>query len=151
MRTRMSGGMTGKAGDRLPMSIPVSGSGGDTGYDYQANAVAYVSAHALAGHSLAGFDNPHDVPASWLVETGGPGDDLRIVFANALSIEVQVKHGLQRGEEYDSTVQKLTRALQNAGDLRAVLLVDRHASQIIRGDLKDDIVRLGQGRTDGIK
>ncbi len=132
-------------------NIGVSGSGGDTGYDYQANAIAYVSAHALAGQPLAWFENPHDVPASWLVETGGPGDDLRIICLYGLPIEVQAKHGLQRGEEYDRTLQKLINGLQNAHDLRAVLLVDRHASQIIRSDLKDDLVRLGQGRTDGMK
>ena len=129
----------------------VSGSGAEVGYDYQANAIAYISAHALSGQALNWFDDQTDVPASWLAESGGPGDDIRVITAEGLPIEIQAKHALQRGEEYNNTLRKLIAGLQVDIKLRGVLLVDRHASQIIRGDLKNDIVRLGQGRSDGIK
>jgi hypothetical protein len=129
----------------------VSGSGGDRGYDYQADAIAYVAAHALAGQSLGWFDGHNDVPNVWKAETGGPGDDVSVITTEGLSIEIQAKHGLQRGEEYDKTFRKILRGLQSAPDLRAVVLVDRHASGIIREDLKNDIARLGQGRTDMMK
>ena len=128
----------------------VNGSGGDTGYDYQANAIAYVAAHALAGQPLGWFDGQHDIPEVWLAETGGPGDDIRVISTERLPIEIQAKHGLQRGEEYDGTFRKLVNGLRSSPELRAVLVVDRHASRIIRDDLKNDLVRLGQGRTDVI-
>jgi hypothetical protein len=129
----------------------VSGSGGDTGYDYQANTIAYITAHALAGQPLGWFDGHKDIPDVWLAETGGPGDDISVISTEKLQIEIQAKHGLQRGEEYDDTFRKLINGLQSSPELRAVLVVDRQASRIIQDDLKHDIERLGQGRTDGIK
>jgi len=51
----------------------VSGSGGDAGYDYQANSIAYIAAHALAGQPLGWFEDKFDIPEAWLAETGGPG------------------------------------------------------------------------------
>ena len=129
----------------------MSGSGADIGFDYQADAIAYISAHGLSGQPLSWFDDHSDVPISWLAETAGPGDDIRVTTAEGLSIEVQAKHGLKRGEEYDSALRKLVGGLEGDSQLRAVLLVDRHASEIIREDLKRDILRLGQGRSDRIK
>jgi hypothetical protein len=128
----------------------MSGSGGDVGYDYQADAIAYVAAHGLAGQPLTWFDGFNDIPAAWLAETSGPGDDIRLITEAGLPIEIQAKHALTRGEEYNETLQKLLAGLKKSPQLRGVLLVDRHASQIIRDDLKHDIVRLGQGRKDGL-
>lgn len=132
-------------------TVPVSGSGGDTGYDFQADAIAYVAAHALSGQPLSWFDDHKDIPSAWLAETGGPGDDTRIINTEGLTIELQAKHGLQKGEEYNVTFRKLINGLHSFPQLRAVLLVDHHASLIIRDDLKRDLVRLGQGRSDDIR
>jgi hypothetical protein len=126
----------------------MSGSGGDTGYDYQANATAYVAAHGLAGQPLPWFESRNDVPATWSSETGGPGDDIGIVTAEGLAIEVQAKHALTRGPGFVATFQRLTAGLRSSLELRCVLLVDRHASGVIRDELKNDIARLGQGRSD---
>ncbi len=128
----------------------MTGIGGDVGYDYQADAIAYVAAHGLAGQPLTWFDGFNDIPAAWLAETSGPGDDIRLITEEGLPIEIQAKHALTRGDEYNETLQKLLAGLKKSPQLRGVLLVDRHASQIIRGDLKHDIVRLGQGRKDGL-
>lgn len=42
----------------------MSGSGADTGYGYQANAIAYIAAHSLAEQGLGWFDDYADV-ACW--------------------------------------------------------------------------------------
>jgi hypothetical protein len=129
----------------------VSGSGGDTGYDYQADAVAYIAAHALCGQPLPWFEDHSDIPVSWSAETGGPGDDIRLVTIGHRPIEIQVKHGLTRGKEYDNALQQLADGLNRNSKLRAILMVERGASKIIREDLRLNILRLGQGRFDGIK
>lgn len=129
----------------------MSGSGGDKGYDYQADAVAYVAAHGLAGQRLGWFEDIEDIPGAWLCETGGPGDDFRVLTTGDIPIEIQVKHGLQRGEEYEKTFRKMFRGLVSSDRLRTAVMVDRHASAIIREDLKNDLVRVGQGRTDGLR
>jgi hypothetical protein len=128
----------------------MSGSGGDAGYDFQADVIAFIAAHGLAGQPLVWFDHFNDVPAAWLAETSGPGDDIRVITLDGRSIEIQAKHALTRGGEYNETLQKLLTGLKNSPLLRGILLIDRHSSQIIRDDLKHDIVRLGQGRKDGL-
>jgi hypothetical protein len=128
----------------------MSGSGGDVGYDYQADATAYVAAHALANQHLPWFEDSHDVPAEWFSETGGAGDDIKVTTAAQEEIEIQAKHALARGEEFLTTFRRFVAGLKASESLRCVLLVDRHASAIIRNELKHDIFRIGTGRTDGL-
>jgi NACHT domain len=128
----------------------MSGSGGDVGYDYQADATAYVAAHGLAGQHLPWFEDSHDVPAEWSSETGGAGDDIKVTTVTQEDIEIQAKHGLSRGEEFLNTFHRFLAGLKTSESLRCVLLVDRHASGIIRDELKHDIFRIGTGRTDGL-
>ena len=129
----------------------MSGSGGDRGYDYQADCYAYVIAHGLSGHHLDWFGSRADVPTEVLMETGGAGDDLRIVTTGRHVIEVQAKHALRVGEDYRQAMRAIGRGLLADPTLRGVIMVDRHASQIIREDLRQDLIRLGQGRTDDLK
>jgi hypothetical protein len=70
----------------------MSGSGGG-GYGYQANAFAFLSAYALAEQPLKWFDDLQDVPVAVSMETGAPGDDLRVELHDGGQIEVQCKHG----------------------------------------------------------
>ena len=128
----------------------MSGSGGDAGYDYQADATAYVAAHGLAGQHLPWFEDSHDVPAEWSSETGGAGDDIRITTVRRQEIEIQAKHALARGEEFLNAFRRLVTGLKASESLRGVLLVDRLASAIIRDGLKHDIYRIGTGRTDAL-
>jgi hypothetical protein len=129
----------------------MSGSGADTGYDYQADATAYVAAHGLAGQPLPWFEGGPDVPVRWLAETGDAGDDLRVITLGNRAIEVQARHAAKRGPDLDTAFQRLVAGLKKSPELRGVLLVDRHTSGVIRNDLKHDIARLGQGRTDALK
>jgi hypothetical protein len=129
----------------------MSGSGGGGGYDYQADAIAYVAAHALAEVPLGWFEDSEDVVSAWEAETGGPGDDIAVTTLAGRRIEMQVKHRLRRGSDYNATFQRLFHGLRVHQELRAVLLIDRHSSEAIRNDLKTDISRIGQGRQDGLK
>jgi hypothetical protein len=129
----------------------MSGSGGGGGYDYQADAIAYVAAHALAEVPLGWFEDTEDVVSAWEAETGGPGDDIAVTTLAGRRIEVQVKHRLRRGTDYNETFQRIFQGLRVHQDLRAVLLIDRHSTELIRNDLKTDIPRIGQGRLDGLK
>jgi hypothetical protein len=129
----------------------VSGSGGDTGYDYQADATAFIAAYALTEQPLPWFSPDLDVPQIWNSETGGPGDDISVRTTNGRTIEIQAKHGLKRGPDYEETFKRLVDGLRKDPSLRAVLLIDRHASQVIREDLKIDLIRLSQGRIDELK
>src|SRR5262245_36854036 len=108
----------------------MSGSGGDAGYDYQAKAIAFVASHGLSGQRLRWFEDFSDVPVRWSAETGGIGDDLNICGETGVSIEVQAKHGFTRGDEYNKTLVRMLAGLCREQNQRAVLLVDRHASEI---------------------
>ena len=129
----------------------MSGSGGGGGYDYQADAIAYVAAHALAEVPLGWFEDTEDVVSAWEAETGGPGDDIAVTTLAGRRIEVQVKHRLRRGADYNDTFQRIFQGLRVHQELRAVLLIDRHSGEAIRNDLKTDVSRIGQGRLDGLK
>ena len=78
----------------------MSGSGGSGGYEYQDNAIGYVAAHILAGESLGWRieTGAPDIPVAVAAETDGPGDDLCITLRNGVIVELQAKHGLQKGK-----------------------------------------------------
>lgn len=81
-------------------------------------------------------------------ETGGPGDDLRVEFADGGVLEVQAKRGLQRGGRLWEAVLLLARGLAADACLRCVLLVDPSASRSVREELGRDIPRVAHGRRD---
>jgi HEAT repeat protein len=129
----------------------MSGSGGGGGYEYQARAAAYVAAHILAQEPLGWIEHESpDLPVAVAEETGGAGDDLCITFHDGVQIELQAKHGLQKDKLWEPLI-KLGQGLQENPQLYGVLLTDTTASKIIREDLRNDLNRLGQGRTDGLK
>jgi hypothetical protein len=129
----------------------MSGSGGAGGYEYQANAFAYVAVHVVCKQRLNWFDDFDDTPTAVSSETSGPGDDLGIETLGGLKIEVQVKRGLSRGVKFDEAVRRIFVGLVKDQMLRGVLLVDTKASEPIRVDFRSDVLRLAGGRTDGIE
>lgn len=129
----------------------MSGSGGGGGYAYQAGAIAYVAAHILAHERLAWIEHETpDIPAAVEAETGGAGDDLCLTLNDGTQIELQAKHGLQKGKLFDPLI-KLGQGILNNPQLYGVLLTDSTASRTIRENLRNDLKRLGQGRTDQLK
>lgn len=129
----------------------LSGSGAEQGYDYQAKAFAYLAAHVLAGQALGFFSDPEDVPAAISVETGGAGDDMRVELRDGGCIEVQAKHSLTKGAEFSKCMERVIGGLRGDPDLRVVVVVDSSSSAWIRDDLREDIQRVGEGRSDGLR
>lgn len=126
----------------------MSGSGGGGGYEYQAQATAYIAAHILTQKALRWIDHSTaDVPIAVAAETDGPGDDINIQLQDGTIIELQAKHGFKKGEDFWETIIKLTRGLAENPSLYGILLTDSTASSTIKVKLRQDIERLGQGRT----
>jgi tetratricopeptide (TPR) repeat protein len=130
------------------------GSGGAGGYRFQALAAAYVYAHALAEHTL-NWVGAGAVPLAVSAETAGPGDDLSIEYSGGPGgggvLEVQAKRGLRRGAELWDALVSLVRGLDEDSSLRCALLVDHAASRSVRDELRRDIERLAQGRSDRLR
>jgi hypothetical protein len=146
------GTMRGESGSGVGFS---GGSGGAGGYRFQALAAAYVYAHALAEHGL-NWVRGGAVPLAVSAETSGPRDDLRIEYlggpgAGSGVLEVQAKRGLRRGPELWDALVSLARGLDENSTLRCALLVDYAASRAVRDELRRDIERLGQGRSDRLR
>lgn len=130
----------------------MSGSGGGGGYEYQAKATAYVAAHILACSCLKWIEHENpDVPVAVAEETGGAGDDLHIVLDDSTEVELQAKHGLKKNDKFWQAILKLGQGLKDNEKLYGVLLTDSTASKVLREDLRCDLKRIGQGRTDGLK
>ena len=129
----------------------MNGSGADTGYDFQADAFAFVAAHALAEQPLGWFDDLKDTPVAIEMETRGPGDDLKVDLSCGTAVEVQVKYGLRQGREFREAMLRLGHGLKDSPELRGVLFVDSTTSGPIRDQLSKDIIRVGEGRSDYLK
>lgn len=144
MKTRME--------DYSHNSYKHGGSAGGGGYNYQSQAIAYVSSHILAQTALEWIDyiSP-DIPISIAVETGGPGDDFCIFLADGTCIEVQARHGLRKSNKFWDAIIKLAKGVATDDELHAVLLVDTTASLTIRTNLRNDLIRMTQGRFDDLK
>lgn len=129
----------------------MSGSSGSTGYEYQADAFAFIAAHIVTEHSLSWFDDIKDVPTAVSMETGGAGDDLHVETLDNNPIEVQCKHGAKRDQHFKDAFLNALKGLNSNPNLRVVLFVDNSSSGSIKNDLRQDIIRLGQGRKDQLK
>ena len=76
------------------------GSAGAGGTNLHASVAAIAAVNLLARRPLSWLaDLERDVPIEIWCETGGSGDDLRLVLENGHTVEAQVKKGLHRGAE----------------------------------------------------
>jgi energy-coupling factor transporter ATP-binding protein EcfA2 len=129
----------------------MSGSGGNGGYEYQARVTAYVAAHILTQQKLGWIEHSNpDIPIAVAAETNGPGDDIKITLEDGTTVEVQVKHRLQKNEKFWKAILKLAQGLAENPHLYCILLTDSTASGTFKDELRQDLKRLGQGRTDDL-
>ncbi|MBS3027633.1 MAG: NACHT domain-containing protein [Dolichospermum sp. DET50] len=129
----------------------MSGSGGNGGYEYQARVTAYVAAHILTQQKLGWIEHSNpDIPIAVAAETNGPGDDIKITLEDGTTVEVQVKHRLQKNEKFWKAILKLAHGLAENPYLYCILLTDSTASGTFKDELRQDLKRLGQGRTDDL-
>jgi len=107
----------------------MSGSGGDSGYDFQAESCAFVAAHIVAGRALEFFVDTKDIPVAISMETGGPGDDSCVELITGDRIEIQAKHAMQKGNDFWNAILRLVRGLIADSRLHGVLLTDSERAE----------------------
>lgn len=128
------------------------GSAAERGLDFQARISAIVMAHLLAEQPLGWLEGVlDDSPLELNAETGGPGDDICFLVKNRKRVELQAKRGLQRGNDLWDALIELSRGVSDGAIDAGILAVCPNSSGTIRGALAEDIVRLGTGRTDGLR
>jgi len=131
-----------------------SGGGSATGggINFQAAVSSIVAVHILDGSKLGWLDGIHDdIPIQVSAETNGPGDDVRIRYSDESICEVQVKKGLSKSKKLWTTLESLAAAIDGCSIAYGILVVCSETSGTIRRDLSRDIIRIGGGRTDGLK
>lgn len=145
-----------KGGKRRNLaSKPRRGGGGGAatggGISFQGAVTAIVEVHVARGRALGWFDGQFDdTPVRVAAETGGAGDDLRVDYAGGAVGEVQVKKGLSAGTLLWGSLQKLVSAIESKKIDFGVLVVSPSSSRTITTNLALDIIRLGDGREDGL-
>ncbi|WP_417220419.1 NACHT domain-containing protein [Achromobacter spanius] len=128
------------------------GSAAERGLDFQARVSAIVMAHLLIERSIGWLEGVlDDTPLELHAETGGPGDDIRFSVKDGKRVELQAKRGLQRGDDLWDALLDLSRGISDGTIDAGVLAVCPNSSGTIREALAEDIVRLGAGRTDGLR
>ena len=70
------------------------------------------------------------MPLAVAAETGGPGDDMRVECGCGVTVEVQAKSGLQRGNKLWKATLDLVRGLDEDPSLHSVLLVMALAARL---------------------
>lgn len=130
----------------------VGGSAAERGLDFQARLNAIVMAHLLAERPIGWLEGVlDDTPLELDAETGGPGDDIGFVGRDGKRVELQAKRGLQRSSDLWAAMLALARGVSEGRIDAGVLAVCPNSSATIREMLAEDVVRLGAGRSDGLR
>jgi hypothetical protein len=121
------------------------------GMNFQAAVTAIASIYMARGQPLGWMATTlRDVPVALEVETGSGGDDLRLYVDGGATVEVQVKKGLAKGNKLWTALLDLSAEVTKNGQTYGLLAVSTTSSDTIRTQLANDIVRIGDGRTDGL-
>lgn len=130
----------------------VGGSAAERGLDFQARVSAIVMAHLVAERPMGWLKGVlDDTPLELDAETGGPGDDVRFLASGGKLVELQAKRGLQRGNDLWEALLSLAEGVSTGRIDAGVLAVCPNSSGTIRETLSEDIIRLGNGRSDGLR
>lgn len=130
----------------------VGGSAAERGLDFQARVSAIVMAHVVVERPMGWLEGVlDDTPLELEAETGGPGDDVRFLTSGGKRVELQAKRGLQRGEDLWGALLSLATGISMQLIDAGILAVCPNSSGTIREALSEDIVRLGTGRSDGLR
>ena len=142
---RRSSSMPGNK-DREPRRRSSGGAAAAGGFNFQAAVTAIAEVCVARGAPLGWLDGlVDDTPISVAAETGGPGDDIRLIFKGGEVAEVQVKRGLQAGTDQRESLAKLANSI-HAGDIDfGLLVVCPTCSRTISVGLAQDLVRIGEG------
>jgi hypothetical protein len=123
--------------------------GGGINFQAAVSAIAYI--YMARGQKLSWLEKVvEDVPVAVLAETGGAGDDIRLLLKSGEIIEAQVKKGLRSGSKLWDSLTGLANAIKAGTINYGVLIVSPTSSNTITEELAKDIVRLGDGRSDNL-
>ena len=128
------------------------GSAAAGGMNFQAAVTAIAQIHMANGSKvgwLAGILD--DIPVEVSSETGGSGDDIKLIYKDDSVAEVQVKKGLKQGENLWKPLCDMACAIHKKEVTYGILVVCPNSSNSIRTDLARDIHRIGEDRTDALK
>lgn len=130
----------------------MNGSATGGGVDFQARVIAWISTHILVGRALAWPRlEVATLPVAVAAETGTPGDDVLVELADTdIDLDIQVKKGLRRSNEFRETIDRFVEGLSDQERRHFVLVVDKSASGTIRDDLRRDLQRMRGGRFDDL-
>jgi hypothetical protein len=82
------------------------------GMNFQAAVTAIANIYMARGRPLLWLDTLiDDTPVALEVETGGEGDDLRLLLRDARTVEVQIKKGLRAGSDLWNSLLMLSKGV----------------------------------------
>jgi len=119
------------------------------GMNFQAAVTAIALVHMARGRQLgwlAGLVD--DTPVAVHAETGGAGDDIRLILRDGSRVEIQAKKGLRATSELWNAMLALSSGLADGSIDFGLLAVSPTSSRTITNDLARDVVRIGEGRKD---
>ena len=135
-----------------PPKAQSGGSATTGGINFQAAVTAIAAVHLSRGIALNWLTGlVLDVPVSLLAETGGSGDDIRLVLKGGQLVEAQVKRGLAAGARLWEPLESMAKAIVNGDIAYGNLIVSPDSSNTIRTHLAHDLTRIGDGRDDDLK
>lgn len=121
------------------------------GLNFQAAVTAIALIYMLRAQPIRWLENlVHDLIVGVEAETGAGGDDIRLVLAGGETIEVQVKKGLRATDELWSALLAIADAIDKGSEVFGLLAVCPDSSRTIRSGLQQDLIAIGEGRTDGL-
>lgn len=141
--------MTGTPAPTAKPKKPGGGAATGGGISFQAAVTAIAGVHLLRGSRLSWLPVA-DIPVAVWAESEGAGDDVRLELLSGDSVEIQAKKGLHRGSQLWDALEALIVAVNNGHLAYGVLAVAPDSSRTICVDLANDVVRLGEGRSDNL-
>lgn len=121
------------------------------GINFQAAISAIACIYMVRGQPLLWLNGlVEDIPVAIDAETGGAGDDLRVLLKSGEIVDVQVKKGLKADGNLWNALLSLTRGVYSQSINYGVLIVSPTSSNTITEYLSRDIIRLGEGRIDSL-
>ena len=121
------------------------GAAGAGGFNFQAAITAIAYVHSLRETPvpwMEGFSASPPVGVS--SETGGPGDDISLEFADGSTAEVQVKKGLRVSKAFWSAIDSLSEGINSDVCTYGVLIVCPFSSKTIRQNFAKAIGKIGE-------
>lgn len=143
---------TGRAHDDATDADRGSGGGGPGaagGLNFQYAVTAIAGIRMLGETPLGWIAAADDRPTGVWAAIDPPGDDIYIETSAGV-VEVRIRHALTADTKLRDALLPLARAIHDGTIAHGVLVVCPQSSLAIRRELAEDLVRIGEGLTDGL-